>query len=161
MNLCIFSHHKKELIDNTKEFQYVYSCRISKRKAYRVAAEVMNPSKDSNVITVEPNTAYPLRISVRYERGSTSWHIPFRWDILLWQFQLNGKFYHWQSNLTWSWPSPTHPSQNYPKYSNSISNFVFNITVFSSTTALNSCLLSTNVVDESSVVDKSSVPLLC
>ena len=75
--MYIFSP-KKELIDNTKEFQYVYSCRISKRKAYRVAAEVMNPSKDSNVITVEPNTAYPLRISVRYERGSTSWHIPFR-----------------------------------------------------------------------------------
>ena len=59
----------QEFIDTTKEFHYVYSCHVTKRKAIRVTAEL-----DS--FNVNPD--HPLRITVRYDRGSTSWHIPFR-----------------------------------------------------------------------------------
>ena len=62
----------KDTIDNTKEFQYVYSWKINKTKALRVSTKV-----DSTIDPL-PKTEYPLRISVRYDKGSTNWHIPFR-----------------------------------------------------------------------------------
>ena len=63
---------KKDTIDNTKEYQYVYSWEIHKTKAMRVLTAV------NSSIDPLPRTEHPLRISVRYDKGSTNWHIPFR-----------------------------------------------------------------------------------
>ena len=49
----------------------MYSWKYNKSKALRVTTGFSNDS--------DPKTEYPLRISVRYDRGSTSWHIPFRY----------------------------------------------------------------------------------
>ena len=62
------------MIDATKEFHYVYSYQSSKRSTLRAKSEIIDAA---NV-----NPDHPLRISVRYDRGSTNWHIPFRYLII-------------------------------------------------------------------------------
>jgi len=59
-----------ELINATKEFHYVYSYQSINGSSLRVASEIIDAA---NV-----NPDHPLRISVRNDKGSTNWHIPFR-----------------------------------------------------------------------------------
>ena len=63
------------MIDATKEFHYVYSYQSSKGSSLRVTSEIIDAA---NV-----NSDHPLRISVRNDKGSTNWHIPFRYFIII------------------------------------------------------------------------------
>ena len=62
------------MINATKEFHYVYSYQSSNGSSLRVTSEIIDAA---NV-----NPDHPLRISVRNDKGSTNWHIPFRYKII-------------------------------------------------------------------------------
>ncbi len=55
----------------TEEFHYVYKIKIGKDKGVRLKTEVLDQ---------HANPEYPLRITVRFNKGTNSWQVPFKLD---------------------------------------------------------------------------------
>ena len=56
-------------MDKLVEHQVVFKYKVRKTEALKLGIEVLNQSTD---------VANPLRVTVRFNRGSTSWKVPFR-----------------------------------------------------------------------------------